>query len=72
MIVGFSHIFLFLGILLAMTGIIFALPMTGNIPGDVSSTTGNMSLYYPLATSMVLSLILTIALNVMAGMTSRR
>ena len=72
MIVGFSHIFLFLGILLAMTGIIFALPMTGNISGDVSYTTGNMSLYYPLATSMVLSLILTIALNVMAGMTSRR
>lgn len=42
------------------------LPLLGNLPGDIRIERGNWGCYIPLATSIIISLILTIVLNVLA------
>ncbi len=55
-------IFLGLGIVLLGLILTFAgrLPFLGRLPGDIVYRKGNFTLYFPLATSIVLSLILTL------------
>jgi hypothetical protein len=47
------------GLLLARTG---RLPLIGRIPGDLVFHRGNFTFYLPLATSVLLSLVLTLLL----------
>ena len=39
------------------------IPFLGRLPGDVVVKKGNFTLYFPLATGLILSLILTILFN---------
>ena len=52
-----------LGGVLLLTG---QLPWLGRLPGDISFERGNVRFYAPLATMLLLSLILTIVLNLLA------
>ena len=42
------------------------LPWFGSLPGDVTVQRGNMTVYMPCATMIVVSVLLTIVLNVVA------
>lgn len=53
----------FVGLLIAAAGaaIMLGLPL-GRLPGDLSIRRGNVSFYFPLATSVVVSVVLTLLL----------
>jgi len=55
------------GILIAVMGVLFVLapklPFLGRLPGDIFIETGNTKIFAPIATSLLLSLVLTIVLN---------
>jgi len=55
------------GILLVITGMLIAsvdkLPFLGRLPGDIFVRKGNFSFYFPVVTCLVLSVVLTILLN---------
>jgi hypothetical protein len=59
-----------IGVLLAgVCGLLWlagAIPFVGRLPGDISIERGNFKFYAPIATSLILSLILTIVLNLLA------
>jgi membrane protein implicated in regulation of membrane protease activity len=61
-----GRMLLVLGILLAAMGIILMLagrvPWLGRLPGDIHVQRGNWSFYFPLGTSILLSVILTLVL----------
>ncbi len=58
---------IFFGIFLIIVGIFFVLsekvPYIGKLPGDIYIKKDNFTFYFPLATSIVLSIILTLILN---------
>jgi Protein of unknown function (DUF2905) len=58
------------GVLLAAVGVILwllgAVPFLGRLPGDISVERGNFRFYAPIATSILISLVLTIVLNLLA------
>ena len=60
-----------LGLLLAALGdillLVGAVPWFGRFPGDISLERGNFRFYPPIATSLLLSVLLTIVLNVVAS-----
>ena len=60
-----------LGLLLAALGgillLVGAVPWLGRLPGDISIERGNFRFYAPIATSLLLSVLLTIVLNVVAS-----
>ena len=60
-----------MGIALAVLGGILLLvgtvPGLGRLPGDISIERGNFRFYAPIATSLLLSVLLTIVLNVVAS-----
>ena len=47
------------------------LPWLGRLPGDIHLQRGNMSCFFPLVTSIVLSLLLTVALNIIIRLLNR-
>ena len=55
-----------LGLLIALAGVVLMLvgrvPWLGRLPGDIHIERGNFSFYFPLATSLVLSIVLTLLL----------
>lgn len=55
------------GFLIAVVGIVLALvgrvPWIGRLPGDIQIQRGNWSFYFPLATSLLLSVVLTLVLH---------
>ena len=55
------------GIVLIAVGVLVQLfhkiPWIGRLPGDFSVKKENMSLYFPLTTSLLISLVLTLLLN---------
>ncbi|HEY1373015.1 MAG TPA: DUF2905 domain-containing protein [Candidatus Binatia bacterium] len=55
-----------LGIILVVVGLLFSLsskiPWLGRLPGDIYVQRGNFRFYFPLATSIVISLIITLVL----------
>jgi len=57
----------FFGIVLIVAGVLIQLfqkvPWIGRLPGDIYIKKENMSFYFPLATSLLISLVLTILLN---------
>ena len=48
---------IFLGVLVFMVG---KLPWIGKLPGDILVRKGNFTFYFPLATSIVLSLVISL------------
>lgn len=55
-------------ILVALGGIIMLagrLPWLGQLPGDFQFRRGNTTIYFPLMTMIIISVILTIALNLL-------
>lgn len=63
-----GRILLILGGAIAALGLILLVvsrvPAAGRLPGDFSFRWGNFSCYFPLATGVVLSILLTLVLNV--------
>ena len=61
---------LVVGVLIAIVGglvlIVGQLPWLGRLPGDISVERDNFRLYVPLATCLLVSLILTVVLNLLA------
>ena len=55
---------LLLGLLLILAG---NLPFLGRLPGDISMQVGNLRVYIPLATMILLSIVLTILLNLLVA-----
>ncbi|MBW1670632.1 MAG: DUF2905 domain-containing protein [Deltaproteobacteria bacterium] len=60
----FGKILLILGILFVVIGLFLMLgpkiPFLGKLPGDFMVRRGNFTLYFPLATSIILSIVLTL------------
>jgi len=62
----FGRLLIILGAFLLIVGLVFTFGGTlrglGRLPGDILIRRGNFTFYFPLATSLVLSLVLTIIL----------
>ena len=60
----FGKMLLILGILFVIIGLFLMLgpkiPLLGKLPGDFIVRRGNFTLYFPLATSILLSIVLTL------------
>ncbi len=60
----FSKILIFFGFVLVAAGLFSAvfskIPGLGRLPGDIFIRRGSFTFYFPLATSLVLSLLLTL------------
>ena len=51
----------FVGLAVALLGLVMMLGVPiGRLPGDISVKRGNVSFYFPLTTSIILSIILTL------------
>ena len=60
-----GRILLLVGAVIAATGLIFMISSRfglGRLPGDFAWRRGNVSVYVPLATSLILSILLTVIL----------
>lgn len=62
-----GKLLVFVGGLIVVLGLVFIvggrIPFLGRLPGDFSFSRGNTHIYFPLATGVILSLILTLILN---------
>jgi len=47
-------------------------PFLGNLPGDLSFGSGTTKVYIPIATSILVSILLTVVLNLVFGLFGRR
>ena len=58
-----GRLLLFVGLIIAGIGVLMmaGVPL-GRLPGDFSIRRGNVSFYFPLATSVVVSIVLTLLL----------
>ena len=56
-----------LGVVLVIVGLVVSffdrIPLLGKLPGDFHFERGNVQFYFPLATSLVISILLTILLR---------
>lgn len=66
---------LIFGAILALLGALILVgsrvPFLGRLPGDIFFQRGNFSFYFPLITSIVLSLVLTVLANVVIRLLGR-
>jgi len=62
----FGRILIFAGILIALLGVILLfgdkIPLIGKLPGDIYIKKKNFTFYFPLATSIVLSILVSLIL----------
>ena len=58
-----GRLLLVFGVLLVVIGGALMLFGRFHLPGDITLRTGNVTVYIPIATSIVLSVLLTLALN---------
>ena len=67
---NFAKILILFGLTLILLGLFFILiekiPYLGKLPGDIYIKKGNFVFYFPLATSIILSILLTIILNLIS------
>jgi len=62
--IGFGLVMIVLGgIFLLLGNVAGKVPWIGRLPGDIYIQRGNWSFYFPLATSILLSIILTLILS---------
>jgi hypothetical protein len=61
-----GKLLIFLGLLIVVLGLLLTfagrIPFPGKLPGDIIYRKGNTTLYFPLATSILMSIILTLIL----------
>lgn len=63
-LIGFGVLLIIIGGLLLLSGSLGAkLPFLGRLPGDIHIQRGNWSFYFPLTTSILLSVVLTLLLT---------
>ncbi|CDQ18118.1 Protein of unknown function [Halobacillus karajensis] len=55
---GFGKIFIVIGIVFILVGVLWSL--FGKLPGDVSFKKGNVTFYFPIMTSIIVSIILSL------------
>ncbi len=64
---GFGKILLILGLLIAAAGAVMMIapkiPWLGRLPGDIHLRGKNWSFHFPIVTSIVISIVLTILFN---------
>jgi Protein of unknown function (DUF2905) len=63
---GAGRLLLLLAVVIAVVGVLLILAGRGlipRLPGDIAIERGNTKFYFPLGTSIVVSLVLTIVLN---------
>ncbi|MCL4425698.1 MAG: DUF2905 domain-containing protein [Firmicutes bacterium] len=67
---GLGRILIYLGLFLVLIGLLMVLGGRvfglGRLPGDILIRRGNFTFYFPLATSLLLSLILTLVFSWLA------
>jgi uncharacterized membrane-anchored protein YitT (DUF2179 family) len=71
-----GRILLLVGGAIALLGLFLViggrfLPWLGRLPGDIHIQRGNVSCFLPLATSIIVSLLLTIVLNIIIRLLNR-
>lgn len=63
-----GRLLILLGVFIVVVGLALTfgprIPFLGRLPGDISIDRGNVHVYFPIGTSLLLSLVLTILLNV--------
>lgn len=61
-----GKIFIIVGVILVLVGLLLQffpkLPFPGKLPGDIVVDRGNVRFYFPIATSILLSILLTLVL----------
>ncbi len=66
---GIGRLLIVGGIVLAVVGVILVLapniPFLGRLPGDIRFDSGNVKVFAPLGTMLLISIILTILLNLL-------
>ncbi|MBN8236755.1 DUF2905 domain-containing protein [Halobacillus kuroshimensis] len=55
---GFGRIFIVIGIVFIVIGIVWSL--FGRLPGDLSFKKGNVTFYFPIMTSIIASIVLSL------------
>jgi len=64
MLEGFGKTLIYIGIVLIIVGIVFSasgkIPWLGNLPGDIYIQRGRFTFYFPLATCLLISVIITL------------
>jgi len=64
----FAKTLIFFGLVLLLAGIVVGLmgkvPGIGKLPGDIYFRKGNLTFYFPLATCLLLSLLLTLVFTI--------
>lgn len=75
---GIGRLLLVIGIAVALVGALLMLlsrlpflSQFGNLPGDIRIQAGGLTCFIPLASMLVISLLLTIALNIVARLINR-
>ena len=65
---GIGRALIFAGVAIAVLGLAFVLapkiPFLGKLPGDLVFRRGESTFYFPLATSIIVSIVLTALLNI--------
>jgi len=66
---GLGKFLILLGTIIICLGLLLTfipkIPYLGKLPGDIYIKKGNFTFYFPLATSVLLSILLTIILNLL-------
>ncbi len=61
-----GRLLIVLGVLIALVGVVLVLlgrfPWAGRLPGDIVIRRGNWTFYFPIVTSLLVSLVLTLLL----------
>jgi len=64
--IALGKILIVFGLLIVLGGVVLVLagrvPWIGRLPGDIHIQRGNFTFYFPLATSLLLSIVLTLIL----------
>ena len=75
---GVGRLLLVIGIAVALVGLLLMLlsrlpflSQLGSLPGDIRIQTGGFSCFIPLASMLLISILLTIALNIIARIINR-
>ena len=67
----FGKVLIFLGIFFALLGLLIILapklPYIGRLPGDIYIKRGGITIYFPIVTTTLISIILSLILNFIFG-----
>lgn len=67
MLPQFGKLLVILGVSIVVVGVLLLfvdrIPFLGKLPGDISFRSGNMRIHFPIVTCIILSVLLTVILN---------